>query len=40
MTFDILFDIVEKKAVENKTDLLIAERILEAERDWVKPLYD
>ena len=40
MTFDILFDIVEKKAVENKTDLLIAERILEAERDWIKPLYD
>jgi len=40
MTFETLFDTVEKKAVENKTDLLIAERILEAEKDWIKPLYD
>jgi hypothetical protein len=40
MTFDILFDIVEKNTFENKTDLLIAKRILEAERDWIKPLYD
>ena len=40
MTFDTLFDIVENKAVENETDLLIAEKILEAERDWIKPLYD
>jgi hypothetical protein len=39
MTFDNLFDIVEKKTFKNRTDLLIAERILEAERDWIKPLY-
>jgi hypothetical protein len=40
MTFETLFNAVENKTVENKTDLLIAERILEAERDWINPLND
>ena len=34
LTFDKLFDLVEENQFENETDKKIAEKILEAERDW------
>jgi hypothetical protein len=34
MTFDKLFDLIEENQFENETDRKIAEKILEAERDW------
>jgi len=34
MTFDKLFDLIEENRFENETDKKIAEKILEAERDW------
>jgi len=34
LTFDKLFDLIEKNRFENETDKKIAEKILEAERDW------
>lgn len=34
LTFDKLFDLVEKNCFESETDKKIAKKILEAERDW------
>ena len=34
LTFDKLFDLIEGNQFENETDKKIAEKILEAERDW------
>ena len=34
LTFDKLFDLIEENQFENETDKKIAEKILEAERDW------
>jgi len=34
LTFDKLFDLIEEKKFENENDRKIAEKILEAERDW------
>jgi hypothetical protein len=34
MTFDKLFDLIEENRFETETDKKIAEKILEAERDW------
>lgn len=34
LTFDKLFDLIEENQFENETDKQIAEKILEAERDW------
>lgn len=34
LTFDKLFDLIEEKQFTNETDKKIAEKILEAERDW------
>jgi len=38
LTFDKLFDLIEENRFENETDRKIAEKILEAERDWKKSL--
>ena len=38
MTFEKLYDLIENNSIRNKTDLLIIEKILEAEGDWIKPL--
>ena len=40
MTFDTLSETIESKAIGSKIDLLIAEKILEAERDWIEPMND
>lgn len=40
MTFDKLFDALENNQIETKTDRLIVEKILEAERDWIVPISD
>ncbi len=34
LTFDKLFDLIEENRFENEADKRIAEKILEAERDW------
>ena len=34
LTFDKLFDLIEENRFENESDKKIAEKILEAERDW------
>lgn len=34
LTFDKLFDLIEENRFQNETDKKIAEKILEAERDW------
>jgi len=38
MTFDNLFDALENNQIESKTDRLIVEKVLEAERDWAVPV--
>lgn len=38
MTFEALYSFLKNKETQSKTDLLIVEKILEAERDWTKPL--
>tara|TARA_R110002124_G_C8640916_1_gene488268 strand:+ start:225 stop:569 length:345 start_codon:yes stop_codon:yes gene_type:complete len=34
LTFDKLFDLIQENRFENETDKKIAEKFLEAERDW------
>jgi hypothetical protein len=34
LTFDELYDLIEENRIEKETDKRIAEKILEAERDW------
>jgi len=38
MNFETLLNIIKNNTPVDKTDLLIADLILEAERDWIKPL--
>jgi len=40
MKIDDLFDLLDNNKIENKFDKLIAERIIEAERDWKDPIND
>ncbi len=38
MNFENLLNIIENNTFADKKDLLIADLILEAEKDWIKPL--
>ncbi len=40
LTFDKLFDLLEENQFENETDKKIAQKIIEAERDWKTSVND